>query len=321
MSTATDHYKLGLFVLVGSALALCTVLFLGTRGLHKDVVSYTSFFDESVQGLEVGSPIKFRGVTIGNVSAIYIAPDGRHVGVTSDLIDEELTDLGLNESTGTKSHIRVPPELRVELASAGLTGVKFVQIDFFNVQDNPLPVLPFPVPPRYIPAVVSMMKNLGDAIVHAVDRMPEVADSVLKVMTQVGKLLDEVEAQNLSQNANATLAHADQVLVTLDRSLAKLDTGKLSDRAQLALADVSLTMKGVDSLMARLDGDRGLVMSARRASDAIGDVATAVNSRALGRELEETFRDIQEVSAAVQREADALQRDPDMLLKGRGGSK
>jgi hypothetical protein len=109
--------------------------------------------------------------------------------------------------------------------------------------------------------------------------------------------------------------------VTLDRSLTKLDTGKLSDRAQLALADVSVTMKGVDAIMARLDGDRGLVMSVRRATDAVGDVATAVNSRALGRELEETFRDIQEVAGAVQREADALQRDPDMLLKGRGASK
>jgi ABC-type transporter Mla subunit MlaD len=321
MTTAINHWKLGLFVVVGFVLALGAVLFLGTEGLHKEAVSYTSFFDESVQGLDVGSPIKFRGVTIGHVSAIYIAPDGRHVGVTSDLVVKDLTDLGLNQAAGAKSRILVPPDLRAELASQGLTGVKFVQIDFFDVKDNPPPILSFPVPDKYIPAVVSMMKNLGDAIVHAVDRLPEMADGVLKVTAQVAKLLDEIESENVSQNANATLAHVDQVLVSLDRALNKLDTGKLSDGAQRALADVSTTMDRANALVARLDGDRGLVMSAKRASDAVGDVATSLSSNEIGRQLEETFRDIQEVTAALQREADALQRDPDMLLKGRGKSK
>jgi phospholipid/cholesterol/gamma-HCH transport system substrate-binding protein len=306
---------------VGSALALGAVLFLGTQGLRKEAVSYTSFFDESVQGLEVGSPIKFRGVTIGNVGAIFIAPDGRHVGVTSDLTVKDLTDLGLNEATGTSSRIRVPPDLRVELASQGLTGVKFVQIDFFDVRDNPPPHLSFPVPDRYIPAVVSMMKNLGDAVVHAVDRLPDMADGVLKVTAQVTKLLDEIEAEHVSENANATLAHIDQVLASLDRALVKLDTGKISDGAQRALADVGTTMERANALIARLDGDRGLVMSVKRATDAVGDVATSLTSNEFGRQLDETLRDVQEVTAALQREADALQRDPDMLLKGHGKSK
>ena len=73
----TNHWKLGLFVVLGFVLALCTVVFLGARSLHKDSVSYKTYFDESVQGLEIGSPIKFRGVTIGNVSAIDIAPLAR----------------------------------------------------------------------------------------------------------------------------------------------------------------------------------------------------------------------------------------------------
>jgi paraquat-inducible protein B len=321
MSTATNHWKLGLFVVLGSLLALGTVLFLGTQGLHKEAVSYTSFFDESVQGLDVGSPIKFRGVTIGNVSAIFIAPDGRHVGVTSDLTVKDLTDLGLNQAAGAKSRILVPPDLRVELVSQGLTGVKFVQIDFFNVKDNPPPVLSFPVPERYIPAVVSMMKNLGDAVVHAVDRLPEMADGVLKVTTQVSKLLEEIESENVSENAKATLAHVDQVLVSLDRAVTRLDTGKLSDDAQRALADLSTTLTRTNALLAHLDGDRGLVMSVKRATDAVGDVATSLSSNEIGRQMEETLRDVQEVTAALQREADALQRDPDMLLKGRGRSK
>jgi phospholipid/cholesterol/gamma-HCH transport system substrate-binding protein len=208
--------------------------------------------------------------------------------------------------------------LRMQLASQGLTGVQFIQIDFFDVRDNPPPVLPFPVPNRYIPAVVSMMKNLGDSVVHAVDRLPEVAEGILQVTTKVEKLVDEIEAQNLSQSAGATLAHANQVLVSLDQAVLKLNAGKLSDQAQSALAEATTTLASANALIARLDGDRGLVRSATRATDAVGDLAVLLSSNEVGGQLEETFRDIQEVTAALQREADALQRDPDMLLKGRG---
>ncbi|MEP7125951.1 MAG: mammalian cell entry protein, partial [Byssovorax sp.] len=63
MSAPTNHWKLGLFVVVGVVLTLTTVAVLGARSLRKEVSRYVSYFDESVQGLEVGSPIKFRGVT------------------------------------------------------------------------------------------------------------------------------------------------------------------------------------------------------------------------------------------------------------------
>ena len=79
MSAQTNHWKLGLFVVVGFVLAACTVVFLGAQSLKKQSVDYKTYFDESVQGLEVGSPIKFRGVTIGHVNAIDVAPDHRHV--------------------------------------------------------------------------------------------------------------------------------------------------------------------------------------------------------------------------------------------------
>ena len=176
MSTPTNHWKLGLFVVVGFVLAACTVVFLGARSLQKQSVEYKTYFDESVQGLEVGSPIKFRGVIIGNVSAIDVAPDHRHVAVTSALTVQDLSDLGLAKGgTGKKTKIRIPIELRVQLASQGITGVKFLQIDFFDIKDNPPPVLPFEVPDNYIPAAVSTMKNLEDAVVRAVNRIPELA--------------------------------------------------------------------------------------------------------------------------------------------------
>lgn len=318
MAAPTNHWKLGLFVVVGVVLSLTTITFLGAESLKKKVVSYQTDFDESVQGLEVGSPVKFRGVTVGAVSLIGIAPDGRHVAVTSELAIEDLNDLGLAEGKN-RSKIRVPPDLRMQVVSQGITGVKFLLIDFFDIKDNPPPVLPFPVPENYIPAAVSMMKNLEDAVVRAVNRIPDIAEGIVVVLAKVNRLLDEVQGGKLLENGATTLAKANQVLTELQQEIHGSHIGKLSTQAQESLTLLNQTIAHTNALLARLDGDRGVVASVQRASNAVGDVA--VSSRSLGPELEETLRDIQEFTAAIQRIADALERDPDMLLKGRGKAK
>jgi paraquat-inducible protein B len=319
MAAPTNHWKLGLFVVVGVVLALTTITFLGAESLKKQVVSYQTDFDESVQGLEVGSPVKFRGVTVGAVSAIGIAPDRRHVVVTSELAVADLSDLGLAVGKGDKSTIRVPPDLRMQVVSQGITGVKFLLIDFFDIKDNPPPDLPFPVPPNYIPAAVSTMKNLEDAVVRAVNRIPEIAEGIVIVLGKVNRLLDDLQGGKLLENAAGTLTRANQVLASLQGALDQSHIGKLSARADESLTLLNQTISRSNTLLARLDGDKGLLASAQRASNAVGDVA--VNARSLGPELEETLRDIQEFTAAIQRVADALERDPDMLLKGRGKAK
>jgi phospholipid/cholesterol/gamma-HCH transport system substrate-binding protein len=319
MSTHVNHWKLGAFVIMGFVLALVTILVLGARSLKKASVSYVTYFDESVQGVELGSPVKFRGVTVGTVSAIDIAQDKRHVAITSDLAMNDLDDLGLSIGKGRDRKLGIPPDLRMQLASQGITGVKFLQIDFFKIDDNPLPTLPFPVPPNYIPAAVSTMKNLEDAIVHAVDRLPEVADAVMHIAGRVDTLMDEIGKEKIPENAGVALHTLVHVLVTIQRSVNDMHVDKLSATAQMALAHLDTTIDKMNQVLARLDGDQGLVASVQRASNSVGDVAG--NARGLGPELETTLRDVQDLVASLQGVADALVRDPDMLLKGRAKAK
>src|ERR1700712_4475327 len=78
MAAPTNHWKLGLFVVIGFVLVLTTVAALGARSLRTEVGHYVSYFDESVQGLEIGSPLKFRGGALGTLGKIDIAPEHPH---------------------------------------------------------------------------------------------------------------------------------------------------------------------------------------------------------------------------------------------------
>lgn len=306
MSTPTNHWKLGLFVVAGFIAVVATVLLLGARSLEKESVRYNSYFDESVQGLDVGSPVKFRGVTIGSVAAIAVAEDHRHVEVSCDLAVKVLNSLGLSveKAKGLKTKMDIPPDLRVQLGSSGITGVKFILIDFFNPADYPPLELPFGVPENYIPAAPSVMKNLETSVVHAVDRFPELAEQLVIVLARVDKVVGGLEAQNIPAHVATTLSSLDQVL----KDVHAADPGKLSRQAQENL-------KNLNDVLARLGGDKGLAASARRTSDAMGSMAQ--NANHVGPALEETMRDVQSAAQSIQRLADSLDLDPDMLIKGR----
>ena len=288
---------------------------LGARSLRKDVVRYKSYFDESVQGLEVGSPVKFRGVTIGTVRRSTSRRTARHVEVTSELGVDELNVMGLGSGKGKHLAITIPPDLRVQLASAGITGVKFVQLDFFPIKANPPPDLPFPVPENYIPAAVSTMKNLEDAVIHAVDRFPDMTDAAMKLMDKVDHLMNEIEEKHLPTHVASTLTKTDSALAAVQTSFMRLDTGKISVQAQATLAELDGTAVRMNHILDRLDGDNGVVMSAQRASDAVGDAAQS--ARGLGEDVSATLRDVQLVTESLLKLTDALERDSDMLVKGR----
>ena len=321
MSAPTNHWKLGLFVVVGFAMTLGAVGWLGACSMRKKADNYVSYFDESVQGLEVGSPIKFRGVTIGTVGKIDIADDHRMVEVTSALGTEELTRLGLNEAIGPTApgapkKLEQGLGLRVQLASSGLTGVKFLLLDFFTVADNPEPVLPFPVPDHYIPAVPSTMKNIEDSLVRVVQRLPDIVDQLGAVLDKLDFVIGGLRDEDLPQKLVALLEGASAVVGEAQQKIAGVDAGRLSRDASRTLRSLGDAVKQMNALLFRMDGDKGLVASATRASDALGDTARGADG--IGGQMENTLSAVEKAAKSIQKLASALEKDPDMLLKGRG---
>jgi phospholipid/cholesterol/gamma-HCH transport system substrate-binding protein len=315
MSAPTNHWKLGLFVVVGVLLSITAMVYLGARSLQKEGVSYTSYVDESVTGLEVGSPVKFRGVTIGSVSAIGFASDHRHVELTFELAVETLSALGLATGHGSATQISTPPDLRVQVDSQGITGVKYLLIDFFPEDSHPPPILPFRPPEYYIPSTPSTMKDLQDSVVRAIDQFPIVAERLTVVLGHVDQLLSDVNASGLARNASTLVLRTDRTLALINAELRKVRAGELSKDARTTMANLNTTLTRVQGLLARVDGDHGLIASVQRTSDSIGDAAG--EAQGFGSDLGETLEHLSDAADAIVQLVEALERDSDMLLKGR----
>ena len=315
MAVGTNRWKLGLFVLVGFGVALAALLLLGARSWGKKTVEVVSYFDESVQGLELGTSVKFRGVTVGRVSGIDIARDLRHVQVTSELSVEKVSRLDLGIAANGLRKTKIPPDLRVQLAQTGITGVRFVLIDFFDPKSNPAQPLPFQTPSNYIPTASSTMKNLEDTLTKTANRFPEIADEAARAMTQVRLVAEQIQAGKLPDRATDTMNQANASLSELTKQLKALNTAQLSSDATQNLKELNGMLVRANVLLSRLDGEEGLFHHAERSADAIGEVARG--ARSLGPELELTLREVRGAAHSIKRLADDLDRDPDMLLKGR----
>jgi len=315
MSTPSNHFKLGLFVLLAIGVSLGAAVALGAVSARRKTVGYHVFFNESVQGLDVGSPVRYRGVSIGTVASIEIAPDHRHVDVVAELDVVDIRRMGLTEGGPEGSatgRFIIPPELRAQLGSQGITSIKYVSIDFFVEDDTPAPELPFPTPENNIPAAPSLMKNLEDNVMA-------VTDSLLSMLTKINAILEDVQTHEVSAKAIATFDRVNAAIDDLRRVLAQVERAGLPAKAGATMDDLRVAIVTLNRVLERVDGDRGLLASTQRATEAIGALSRSTDGRTTG--LADTLRDLSEAAQAIRDLADTLERDPDMLLKGRAQGK
>jgi len=319
-SAMSTHVKLGLLTLAGLLGVSAAVFALGLYGSHATTITYHTYFDESVQGLELGAPVKYRGVRIGNASTIEIAPDRKRVDVGLALLEREVTRLGLAAAD---------PALRAQLATQGITGVKFIELDFCDPATSPPPRLPFPAAARYLPARSSMIKGLLDNLEAVGQKLPELADRTSATLAKLGRALDELTDEHVVRQVADAVAGIGRTSAELGGLVRNLDRARLGERTAGTLGKLDGALGKLDSAVGKLDGaltkldgalerlggDAGLLASARRATDAFGDLG--VGAAGSAGELDRTLREVGEAALAIRELAEAVERDPDMLVKGR----
>ncbi len=318
MATRANYVKIGLFVVLGFAAMLALAVALGATETRRVTVAFFTYFNESVEGLDVGSPVSFRGVRIGRVGDITIAPDHRLVEVRMDVDVASMEQLGLaTRGEFKRTHVfpEPPDDLRAQLGTRGLTGNKYVAIDFFDPKTNPLPALTFSPMTHYIPAATSLTKGLEDSVTKAMEDVTVLVDQATVVVEGVGHLVEDLERGRAGENAARAVAQAADLLRNADRFVSGLDREKIGDRVGATLGSFRVAADDLDKLLKRVDGDHGLLATTQRSVSSFGEVGR--NVAGATRDLDETLRDIREAAAAFRQLADELEREPDVLLKGR----
>ncbi len=298
MAAKANRWKLGLFVLTGFLLGLGSIAWLSARWSRRETVHRVTYFQESVQGLDVGAPVKFRGVKIGIVSGIGIAPDHRSVQVEWNTYVDDVIRLGLVPAEDVRRHAPVPATIRVQLATTGLVGTKFIQADVVDPAKHPPPLLSFETPTDYVPSMPSALGSLEQRAVETLDRLPGLAEDATAFLRHLDRTVDDVDAPGLVRDARRVLASVEAQMEPLGDTIAELDS----------------TLKVVERELreAHLGETIATIRSAGAGVSAAAESTVRLEERLEG-EVDTVHRTLESVRAL----ADTLERDPGALLHGK----
>lgn len=295
--------RVGSFALVALALCAGVILVLGgSRWFHRSAILET-YFDESVQGLDVGSKIKYRGVVLGRVTHIGFTYDRYERDNTSGnpkryvlveaAVRPELVGIHTNWDEQTRQK-EIDKGLRVRLAAQGLTGTSYLEMDYVDPATNvPLPITWVP-DHFYIPSAHSTVTQIVDA---------------------AEQTLSKVEHLDLE----TTVANLNRLLASLDRAVNAVDTRGLSNRADA-------TLQRIESIpFGEIGGEaRSLLAELRETNRALRQTIANPAWMGVAKDLQAAAAQVRRVAEdpalpSLVRHTDQIARRVDHLLASREG--
>ncbi len=320
--------RVGLLIVGGAVLLAGLVWFLGGSRINKGS-QYESYFRESVQGLEVGAPVKYRGVTVGRVTEIGLVTADYDTGTSVQLNRQIYRMVLVRYLVDRKRFGRLPETseavalgLRARLATAGLTGVTYIELDFVSATRYPFDPVPWTPHAAYIPSMPSTLTQVQDAAQQLLTRLDQV--DIVRLSNAMIGVLDDLRATMATGDVHQVLDRAQVLLQTTEESVKAADlAGLTKDMRQTSTAirdvaqgrDLQRTLAGTAQAADRLAASTAqlpaliasLQATSRRADNGAAD---------LQQSLVPLLRDMQATAANLRELSEALRRNPAQVLVG-----
>jgi ABC-type transporter Mla subunit MlaD len=323
----TLYVRVGVLVLVGLALSFAFVIFLAGQTRSTQMVTFETYTQESVQGLDVGAAVRYRGVRIGRVTEIALASaeyrrrEGRPFSEAFQLVVVRFAvdQASLGETPSLEEAIRLG--LRARITGQGITGVNYVELDFAR---NPPPFVPPPWTPRFavvpsIPSTVAQAREAAEVLIARISEIPieQMAQDVAELLSNTNRQVGEGDIAIALREAAASMALIRAALEQGDiaGSLAEFRAVATDLRATLsgpemraALANTSAAAAELRRTAQRLPGAvDGFERTMRSARETTVDVQA---------ELLPILMDLRATTASLRATAEQLRASPSQTLFG-----
>jgi paraquat-inducible protein B len=311
--TRANPKIVGAFILGGTLLLLVAVAALVSGKFFTRMTTFVVFFPESVRGLQIGSPVTFRGVPLGQVTGIEAFMTGKKdVGIDIEVTFQVDLDR-IHDPAGVVKQLRAmgPHEaakylaeegLRAELQNTSLvTGQLYIDLDFHPE-----------MAPRFVdmhtrypqlPTAPTKLQLLGDKVEKLATALANVP--VEQIAVNVSEALVAVRDLARAKEIRTALVAAGTAGENLSRTLAGVDRLVLDVRGKVDAADVKKIVEDLHETLAATQ--RGLNQIQ----------LTLQGTSGAQRELSHALSEIARAASAVRTLAEFLERNPSALVEGK----
>jgi phospholipid/cholesterol/gamma-HCH transport system substrate-binding protein len=298
MSARSSKFLIGLFIIIGALICAAIIIWIGAAGVFMKGSLYTTYFDESVQGLQVDSAIKYRGVEIGKVQSIKVAPDYRLIEVVMK-IDLE-GDL--------------PHQTVAALTSAGITGIVFIELD--RIKPGELLNSPKITFKSSYPVIPSRRSGIGRFLADTGIIMQNIKDIDIKgISNQLKNTSKAIEDFVGGKRVNNIITHLESTSANLDQTMAGINKtfaeGKVDKAVNETMGILSDARKLIGQAKNEIDALK-LQEKANRTDILLEDINK--KAKVITNELQDTSEHLRVTSENLQRLSESLTKNPSELI-------
>jgi len=336
MNQKTTPTLIGVFVVGAVSLAAVGVVYFGGGQAFVDKRPYVMYFDGSLNGLDVGAPVMFRGVKLGSVTRIvlryYAAEEKPEIPVFVELLPGVVEHVGGELPPGTVMRSLIQDHgLRARLAlESFVTGKLAIQLDFHEDKEARYVGRDPGIPE--IPTIPSRMEELENTLKD----MPieEIVAEIRGTFENINKLAGSPDLREAIQSFTATVdefgalarridAQVDPVLTSVKDTFDGANELVRSEQVSEAISSIHGAADDFGRLSRSADAEiKPLVTNFQstlaNADEAFKSIQSVVRKDSpLHYEFTNALKEVAEAAQAVSALAELLERRPEVLLQGK----
>ena len=299
MEAKVNFAMVGGFVLVLGTALIAGVLWLSSGGAYRKAYdTYYAYMKESVSGLALDAPVRYRGVEIGRVRKIELAMD-----------DIEQVQLTMDIERGTPVKADTVAVLRVQ----GLTGIAHIELSGGRRDSPPLVAMPGQRHP-VIATGPSLMVRLDATLTHLVENLTRSTESLNAVLDEDNRRVFKRMLADLEVLTRTVAARSGAIDAALANAARTLDnTARVAAEMPRLIEKVQHSAEAFE----RMSNEVFIAgSSARQTLEATrGDVRQFAGETLP--EVRQLVAEMRELTNALRRVADEVEQNPSVLLVGR----
>lgn len=297
MENKVNYALVGTFVVTLLLALVVGILWLsGGAQYRKHYTPYIAYMNESVSGLNLNAPVKYRGVEVGRVKRISLE-HGERVRL----------DLDIEEGTPIKENTVA------FLTVQGLTGIAQIELSGGTKDARPL-ISRTGEEPAIIKTRPSLLVRLDNAATDLLTSFNRTSDNINSVLDQDNRDSTKKILANIAQLTGALVANQNNIDAILRNSETTTDNAAKLTAELPALAE--RIARSADTLKKMSDEVSKASASTRKTMDRAHEWVNQVSDETLP-ELQGTLSELQELTASLKRIGGELERNPGMLVVGR----
>lgn len=332
MSSKVNKSTIGLFVLGALTLAVLAVAAFGSGMFLTKKYKFIMYFDNSVSGLSIGSPVLFRGVPVGQVTGIGVQADASTLSFTIPVtIEMESGKINFQSAPKDATLLTITGDnlsqllqklidkgLRAQLVTQSfVTGQLAVSLDF--MPNAPARLRGEKDAPE-IPTVPSAFEQFSNTLRSL--PLTELVDKLMAAVAGVERLVNSPQTEKIPASVNAALDQATKMMNDLQ---ARIDP--LAKSMEDAVKNYATLAQNLDRRSDNLSAAADKTIENFNATLKEARTATVSIQRVVNQDsptitdLNKALTEIAAAAKSVRALADTLERHPEALLQGKGGNR